>query len=1225
MSVALYQKNLKEARRDALVSSYLATHDFSTLPKGSTVTTADDLYEYLLLDTRISDAVTTTRLGEAISSLQLYIHRTLEGYEGELGSTATGLLAQGAFLDNWDRYNKRYSTWAGLEKLRYYAGNYTDPTLRTNKTALFETLENTLSQGKLTTAAVEGALTTFIADCDRYTGMEHLCAGLASADETRLYFTGHLNGQYYWREVWLDKSAGNADCKPTCWGEWQPLPAAIRNPVGDRVVMRYGSHGAQCQWQAQEKGQGAENTSEDIYVQYTWAMGRDGQWAQQLREQVLEQEAPRGINSAATVTRTGFNAWQVKSTSNGTSSFHMQIVGSQLRITGVTSSDDSSSIIDRFISVFIDNSLVHVNRDLADVTFELPASGILEVHIGYNSATASAIQAGIIQPLNLSAPTPWSTFIEDNHGVWLRWGMNSKGKLFTVTAPSVSGQLGAWLNAGIDTLLRYDNQATVASVGKWYYYGSTELYGNAFSGPYGLYLWEVFFHVPYLIAARFATEQRFEEAEKWYKYLFNSAGYRDGEGDLVMDGDAPRYWNCWPLQQDPVWDESVADATDPDVIATIDPMHYRLSVFEHTLDLLIARGDAAYRMLERDTLTEAKMFYVQAQQLLGPRPDIRITNSWANPTLGGEANAVMPATRDARPPVTFAQWLRGASTNPGDGNFLPPYNDVILACFDRLEVRLYNLRHGLTLDGQALTLPLYAAPADPEELHRQQAGGDGAQGDVAPSAAGLWGWRYPLIAERARGAVAQLSQFGSSLLNALERRDSEQMTLLLQTQQINVLSQQQAIARKNLDSLTASLTSLQTGRESAQLRQAYYTGLINGDLSAAEQKGLTLRNDAMIASAAASSFMVTGGALSAVPNIFGFSVGGGDFGAPLIGAGQTAQIIAGTIDQAASISEVSAGYQRRAEEWALQRDVAEKEVSQLEAQITGLQAQIAMQQLQIALAETEAANAQAVYDLQSSRFTGQALYNWMVGRLSALYYQLYDATIPVCLQAKTALEQELGKTYTTGLFGAAVWNDLYQGLLAGEGLTTALQQLDNVWLEHGAQGMEATRTVSLAQLMGEESGNLNARIRTLLEAGDGTDGSLKLAGGLFSATVDLSTLGLSTSYGDKSGTAWSRRIKSVAVTLPTLLGPYQDIEATVSGGGTTATLSHGIQDNGRFITDMENGSRLLPFEGMDATTGTLTLSVFNVGSGSEPGAQYGIVDNLSDVIFHIHYIMRDKA
>ena len=56
------------------------------------------------------------------------------------------------------------------------------------------------------------------------------------------------------------------------------------------------------------------------------------------------------------------------------------------------------------------------------------------------------------------------------------------------------------------------------------------------------------------------------------------------------------------------------------------------------LDLLIARGDKAYRMQERDTLNEAKMWYMQALGLLGDKPVSIFSNGWENPSLSNAAD-----------------------------------------------------------------------------------------------------------------------------------------------------------------------------------------------------------------------------------------------------------------------------------------------------------------------------------------------------------------------------------------------------------------------------------------------------------------------------------------------------------------------------------------------------------------------------------------------------------
>ncbi|WP_230979180.1 Tc toxin subunit A-related protein [Intestinirhabdus alba] len=1357
MSISLFNQNLKEARRDALVSYYLATHDFSSLPEGSSVTTADDLYEYLLLDTKISNAVTTSRLAEAISSLQLFIHRSLEGYEGELAGTATSYLAQDAFLDNWDQYNKRYSTWAGKEKLRFYAGNYVDPTLRMNKTEVFENLENNINQARLTTDSANKALQQYLIQFEILDNIVYI-SSCNSPEGDDVYFLGKdacLPQSYYWRRY-----SKKGVLK---WSEWKKLPAMMSQTFEDKIFPYIDNGRLNVLWITKEKVTSAEGNSADtIYYANAAKFNNDSSWTIIKKDEVDPKILPCFTNkpggSTLSVSEAGIpvaldiipaniifsksrntlyflgvgeNGYEVLAISFGTVGSVLPYIPRIFDVLSVSSAQEVEKlsayikndvlIIDvalrnedetldcREYTIDIEKGMTcspidvsttykpaikhatnvtDVNSEITrtvtgysmDVTGYFVGVGDFHFQAEYDNATRQCkifqVDGALLQykvneddyvaigdasnptivslkekALDIYDATPFYRIeiyeevvdaempdfppSDENYG--------EMGPGFEYIPPEGSLLPHLAINGfdpGVPSfdIMKYIGLSSDDELDEklfTYEVQDNDFLGGdvAFNGHNGLYLWEIFFHIPYLVATRFATEQRFEEAERWYKYIFNSAGYRDEDGKILTDDkDQPRYWNCYPLQQDVAWD-SFADmpaSTDPDMIATADPMHYKLAIFQHTLDLLIARGDAAYRLLERDTLTEAKMYYVQAQQLLGPRPDIRVTNTWDNPTLSAEADAIQnPATRSAEgASLTFAQWLRAGDANEmGDGNFLPPYNDVLLAYWDKLDIRLYNLRHNLSLDGQPLSLPLFATPVDPAELHRQQSGGNGIQGEVSPAELTDTGWRYPLLADHARYAVGQLSQFGSTLLGALERRDGEQLTLLLQTQQITVLGQQQDIAQKNLDSLNASLESLNTSRASAEMRKSYYDNLINGSLSAAEEKGLTLRNNATQANVAASALMIYGGSLSAIPNIFGMADGGGDLGAPVTGAGWAAQTIAGTFEQAASVSEVTAGYRRRAEEWALQSELADKDISQAESQIDSLKAQIAMQQKQIALAEMESANAQAVYDLQSSRFTGQELYNWMVSRLSSLYYQLYDATIPVCIQAREALKRELGSSKTDGIFSTPVWNDLYQGLLAGEGLTTGLQKLENVWLQNSANGLEATRTVSLAALRGEKNGSLSTVITGVLNGSPDKSevGKLKLDDAhIFSAVLDMSTLQLADDYGPTSSNK-TLFIKSIAVTLPTLLGPYQDIAATLSDDkGTVATLSHGMQDTGRFVVNFDD-SRFLPFEGRDPRTMTLTLSIFNVkDAGDAAPNQRSIVENLSDIIFHIRYIMRNS-
>ncbi|APR86765.1 Insecticidal toxin complex protein TccB1 [Minicystis rosea] len=57
----------------------------------------------------------------------------------------------------------------------------------------------------------------------------------------------------------------------------------------------------------------------------------------------------------------------------------------------------------------------------------------------------------------------------------------------------------------------------------------------SFGGAYALYDWEVFFHIPFLVATRLMQNQRFDEAQKWFHYIFDPTSgerrrHRSGSG-----------------------------------------------------------------------------------------------------------------------------------------------------------------------------------------------------------------------------------------------------------------------------------------------------------------------------------------------------------------------------------------------------------------------------------------------------------------------------------------------------------------------------------------------------------------------------------------------------------------------------------------------------------------------------------------------------------------------
>lgn len=223
MSIQLFSQQLKEARRDALVANYIETQVPEELR--DKINTADDLYEYLLLDTQISDVVKTSPLAEAISSLQLYIHRAMEGYDGPLADTAKQYLADEQFLFNWDDYNSRYSTWAGKERLKFYAGDYVIPELRNNQTRLFKEFNGRLTSGANILNGVRDGIVKYLIEYQGINDFHYISCCYSDVDSD-FYIIAKSNMKpirYYWKKM-------NASIKTA---EWIPIEYDVKHSLND--------------------------------------------------------------------------------------------------------------------------------------------------------------------------------------------------------------------------------------------------------------------------------------------------------------------------------------------------------------------------------------------------------------------------------------------------------------------------------------------------------------------------------------------------------------------------------------------------------------------------------------------------------------------------------------------------------------------------------------------------------------------------------------------------------------------------------------------------------------------------------------------------------------------------------------------------------------------------------------------------------------------------------
>ena len=738
-----------------------------------------------------------------------------------------------------------------------------------------------------------------------------------------------------------------------------------------------------------------------------------------------------------------------------------------------------------------------------------------------------------------------------------------------------------------------------------------------FSGANALYFWELFYYTPMMVAMRLLQEQNFTEANRWLSYIWRPAA--SGTGD----------WRVRPLKEDTSWNADPLDSVDPDAVAQNDPMHYKVSTLMKLLDLLIARGDSAYRMLERDTLNEAKMWYMQALGLLGDKPLTTISGTWSNPALSNAADKTQAKQfHDEISRIRSGGLLPEVRTaNTLTGLFLPQQNEKLLGYWQTLEMRLFNLRNNLSIDGQPLSLPVFAAPADPAALLSAAAAASG--GSKALPSAAIPAMRFPQALDSARSLTGQLMQFGSSLQGLIERRDAEAMSELLQNQAGELMLSSLRMQEQALTELDAEKKTLEQSRAGAQSRVDSYRALYDENVSAEEKRTMDLYLSSAILSTSIGVLDMAAAAADMAPNVFGMAVGGSRWGGipKAIGSG-IALAASATKITADNISQ-SEAWRRRRQEWEIQKNNAESEVKQIDAQLEALAVRRTATEMQREHLEIQQAQTQAQLEFLQRKFSNKALYSWLHGRLASIYYRFYDLTATRCMMAEAAFAWQTGETTRYIKLGA--WQSSNAGLMAGESLLLNLTEMEQAWLKWNHRTLKVTRTVSLAKVYKEYDTpvNLAEKIAELLK-GSGS-GNTPAATGLsmtadkeLYAAFNLKALKIAENYPARLGK--TRRIKQISVTLPALTGPYQDVRAVLSYGGDVRlpdgckaiAVSHGMNDDGQFRLDFNDG-HWLPFEGIPVDNDSSLFLSFPEATKDE---QKALLLSLSDIIIHIRYTIR---
>jgi hypothetical protein len=361
---------------------------------------------------------------------------------------------------------------------------------------------------------------------------------------------------------------------------------------------------------------------------------------------------------------------------------------------------------------------------------------------------------------------------------------------------------------------------------------------------------------------------------------------------------------------------------------------------------------------------------------------------------------------------------------------------------------------------------------------------------------------------------------------ALEKQDGEALAALCATHEVTLYKAIRGVRERQIDEAKDQRVALDRTREVTQRRFEFYRDIMPRidqevtyvtKLGEAELEQKDRRGKEEIA-----------GFVSLIPD----ATFGGNFPTITFGGSHLASLYRALAGQHAAEAEdltsdatmasIEGGWARRQQEWDLQRNLAALELKQIGQQIVAAEIRVDLAWRELENQDLQIEQSTAARDFLREKFTNEELYGWMVSETAALYYQAYKLAYDLARRAQRAFEFERGLAAGEAAFiQFGYWDSLRKGLLAGERLALDLRRLEMAYLEQNRREYEINRHVSLVL-------HDPMALITLKETGE--------------CEVDLPEELWDADYPGH----YFRRIKSVSLTIPCVVGPHTSVNCTLT-------------------------------------------------------------------------------
>ncbi|HQN65090.1 MAG TPA: neuraminidase-like domain-containing protein [Methylophilus sp.] len=819
--------------------------------------------------------------------------------------------------------------------------------------------------------------------------------------------------------------------------------------------------------------------------------------------------------------------------------------------------------------------------------------------------------------------------------------------------------------------------------------------GFDLTNPNANYNWEVFYHLPIAAAVHLSRQHRFEDARQWFHFIFDPTTSDSVQGAqrfwrFLPFRSSQESANITELlealagkagansleqsvkSQVAAWME---DPFNPFAVARLRNSAFEWSAVISYIKNLTDWADQLFRRDTRESINEATLLYIMAAEILGPRPEkIRSCKNINLPMSYKELRAqkgeldefsnVWLALSDSplvKAWIQFLEWLAQHGINPnltweqlnqlssiGSLYFNVPPNEKLPELWDMVDDRLFKIRNCQNINGVRRSLPLYEPPIDPELLIRAKAAGLDLSEVLENRFAPLPQYRFQVLLQKANEFCNEVKNLGNSILSATEKKEAEHLALLRSSQEIDMLKLIESVKQEQIKEAEANIDVLNKTRNNAlerfvflqrQLGKNELTFDANGSpiveqslITRVQETGtpndtrsLSLINsevDQLWKMQAAHDF----GMISSILKIAGGAAH--TVGAVAEPTGTTYRVanaignglstVADGIGMISSInsylerrSSIIGGWQRRRDEWVQQSKMTAEEIRQIDKQIVALEIRKSIAEKELDNHRKQIENAQNIDEyMRQMKFANESMYGWMESQISGLYFSAYQMANDLAKKAERAYQFELGEP-TSNFVQYGHWDSLRKGLLSGERLSQNLRRMETAYFERNKRELEITKHISLRQL----------DPLALISLRDAAECEFHIPEILF----DLDFPG-----------HYFRRIKSVSISVPCVVGPYTSVN------GTLTLLSSKLRVKPNYSNEDSLQASYLPIQSI-ATSGAQNDSgVFELNFRDErylPFEGGGVIsrwsfrlpkefrqfdyNTISDVILHIRYTARD--